>query len=56
MYLSEIFIREYSKSGSALDALMKCNGELCKRMNAIQEPEDCMKYFFYLITSRNLNE
>lgn len=47
MELSQLFMQLLSKGESAVSALEACNKELCKKMNGIYEPEDCIPYFFY---------
>ncbi len=54
MELSQLFMQLLSKGESAVSALEACNKELCKKMNGIYEPEDCIPYFFYTNEKREI--
>lgn len=48
MHLIEIFMDEFYKENSALNALVRCNKVLRRRMRGIREVEECERYCFYV--------
>ncbi|MBS5081084.1 MAG: hypothetical protein E7B11_15210 [Clostridiales bacterium] len=48
MHLVEIFMDEFYKENSALNALVRCDKVLRRRMRGISEVEECERYFFYV--------